>query len=364
MDVDATGQLTQWSDQQKQRLVEQPIIGYAQGESAMAEPVAIGAITACGYQLREPAEAACKRLVQAQNDDGSIAVHLDNAGPFWTTSLAAIAWRRFERTWPGIAKTPQSGSWCKDAYRRAVDFLTSFRGEVIPPTATFGHDTQLVGWPWVEGTHSWLEPTAMALMAMRQCGFAKHPRALEAAELLLDRQIPSGGANYGNTFVLGQKLRPHVMPSGMCLVALHRYKPQSDAYRSTIQYLLTEVQKPIAAISLSWAIQALAADAMESDRLEPQDNATFPWETSPLAAVKRPHTNRKHPQHPDRHSADARDAILLSAIQRQKTLGENPHRQNSLLLAALGSKSPLLDLPFHSLPNTRNSMSDGQRVSP
>jgi hypothetical protein len=352
MDVDTTGQLTQWSDQQKQRLIKRPIVGYAPGESAMAEPIAMAAITACGYQLREPAEAACRRLLKAQNNDGSISVRLNDSGPFWTTSLAAIAWRRFERIWPEVAKTAQSGSWCKDAYRRAIDFLTSFRGEVIPPTATFGHDTQLVGWPWVEGTHSWLEPTAMALMAMRQCGFAKHPRAVEAAKLLLDRQIPGGGANYGNTFVLGQKLRPHVMPSGMCLVALHRFKPQSDAYEATIDYLLGEVQKPIAAISLSWAIQALAADTMEFDRSKVQDDGRFQWETSPLAAVKRSNASRKDPQR-----FNARDAILWSAVERQEVLGENPHRQNLLMLAALGPNSPLLDLPYHSLPT-------GQRGSP
>ena len=38
--------------------------------------------------------------------------------------------------------------------------------------------------------------------------------------VLLDRQLPGGGLNYGNTYVLGQLMRPHVQPTGIALLAL------------------------------------------------------------------------------------------------------------------------------------------------
>ena len=305
-----------WVKQQTRRLIAHPIVGYANGESATAEPVAFAAITACAYQLKQPAEAACRRLLAAQNSDGSVSVRLDDDGPFWPTSLAAIAWRQYERTW-----TEDTASRCKDAYRKATDFLTSFGGEKIDRDDIFGHNTQLVGWPWVSGTHSWLEPTAMALMAMRQCGLAKHPRAIEAAELLLDRQLPTGGANYGNTYVLGQMLRPHVMPSAMCMVALHRFKPKPKSHQATVDYLRSEINRPLASISLAWAIQGLTSASLEQDQEESLDF----------------------------------NNLLESAIERQQTSGENLHRQNMLLLAARGSESPLLDVSYHSLPMNRQA---------
>ena len=83
-----------------------------------------------------------------------------------------------------------------------------------------GHDTTLQGWPWVVGTHSWVEPTAINVLALRSAGQAGHPRCREAVKLLLDRQLPEGGWNYGNTTVLGHVLRPQVQPTGLALAAL------------------------------------------------------------------------------------------------------------------------------------------------
>jgi len=54
-----------------------------------------------------------------------------------------------------------------------------------------------------------------------------HPRADEAVQLMLDRILPGGGCNYGNTIVLDQLLRPHIQPTGIVLLAL-----AGDANRS------------------------------------------------------------------------------------------------------------------------------------
>ena len=337
MDVPTARWLADWSDQQKTRLSADPLAGYANGEKAAAEPVAFSAITACAFGLKEPAEVACRRLLGAQQANGSVSVGLDDQGPFWTTSLAALAWRQFERSWPEDKSSSSSSSagQYRDAYRRAIDFLTSYGGGKTDPSETFGHDTQLVGWPWVNGTHSWLEPTAMALLAMRQCGYAKHPRAIEAAELLLDRQIDTGGANYGNTYVLGQRLRPHVMPSAMSLVALHRFKPRPRSLKATIAYLRSEIKQPVASISLAWAIHALASDAIERiDEGKPAAESDLDFMVP-----------------------------LQAAIDRKRVIGESPHRQNLLMLASLGAKSPLLDLAYHSLPKQRQSLPKQQQAN-
>ena len=82
---------------------------------------------------------------------------------------------------------------------------------------TTGHDTNLKGWSWRSDTFSWCEPTSMAMMALEVAGYGGHPRLIEAQRLLLDRQIPGGGWNYGNTTVFGQVLNP--MPESTPVMA-------------------------------------------------------------------------------------------------------------------------------------------------
>ena len=55
-----------------------------------------------------------------------------------------------------------------------------------------GHDPTLTGWPWVGGTHSWVEPTSLAVLALRREGLGKHPRVEEGLKVIRDRAIVSG----------------------------------------------------------------------------------------------------------------------------------------------------------------------------
>src|SRR5207302_5660581 len=103
---------------------------------------------------------------------------------------------------------------------RAVKWILETRGEALPQTPEMGHNTTLVGWPWVEDTHSWIEPTAMHVLALKAAGRGDHPRTREAVRLLIDRLLVGGGCNYGNTVVMDQGLRPHLQPTGLAMLAL------------------------------------------------------------------------------------------------------------------------------------------------
>ncbi|MEZ6137327.1 MAG: hypothetical protein R3C53_20760 [Pirellulaceae bacterium] len=305
--MDAT--TAEWIQLQIKRLSAQPLIGYAPGEPLAAEAVAFSALVSVAYEQRAAAEAAGRRLLAAQNPNGSVAVYLNDEGPTWTTSLACLAWQRLGMAWPELAPM------FDDARQRGIDFLLSFGGEKLEPSENVGHNTQLVGWPWVQSTHSWLEPTAFALLALRHCGYATHPRALEAAELIRDRFLPGGGTNYGNTTVLGQVLRPHVLPSAVCMVALHRSRPVFDRAAMTVRYLTSEIQHPLAAISAAWAVHALVSNTWEVPPAQ-LDELSAPWLQ-----------------------------LLKTAITRSEVTGQHPHRANLLLLALRLRQSPILDLP-------------------
>ena len=114
-------------------------------------------------------------------------------------------------------------------------------GVAIPnlaaPERTVGHDTAIVGWPWVADTHSWLEPTAVAILALRREGKVDHPRVREGLRLIRDRAIPTGGWNYGNNVAFGRDLRPQPAPTGLALLALAGIDDRSEVVERAVGYL-------------------------------------------------------------------------------------------------------------------------------
>src|SRR5688572_15640729 len=166
-----------------------------------------------------------------------------------------------------------------------------------------GHDTRLDGWPWAEGTNSWLEPTAFHLLAYRAVQQANHPRAKEAIKLLIDRQLPSGGCNYGNTTVLGQTLRPHVQPTGIAMLALAGEHDPIGRLEKSLTWLKWSLNSRSTAASLAWALLGLHAHGREVP------NA---------------------------------DELLAAAARRVQQHDRSPHKFALLALAALSDQSPLL----------------------
>ncbi|HPD60609.1 MAG TPA: terpene cyclase/mutase family protein, partial [Thermodesulfobacteriota bacterium] len=160
-------------------------------------------------------EAARSSLTHHQLDDGRVSMP-GQPGAFWPTSLAIIAW--------------QGSISFKPAQNRAIQFLLKtsgkhFRKKADAPVA---HDTSLRGWPWVENTHSFTEPTALAILALDITGQARLSRVEEGIRMLMDRQLPHGGWNYGNTKVYGKELYPFIDTTGVALASLSRQVAKQD----------------------------------------------------------------------------------------------------------------------------------------
>jgi hypothetical protein len=122
-----------------------------------------------------------------------------------------------------------------------------------------GHNTTLVGWPWIEETHSWIEPTAMHVLALKAVGQSGHPRTREAVRLLIDRLLPAGGCNYGNTVVMDQVLRPHLQPTGLAMLALAGESVRDGRIEKSLDYLTAELSPRTASGSLCYGLLGLAA---------------------------------------------------------------------------------------------------------
>jgi len=186
------------------------------------------------------------RLAAEQLIDGRVCISQKYPDVFWPTSLAILAWH--------------GSTQYADSQKRAIDFLLHISG--MPwekkPDSPFAHDTSIKGWPWIENTYSWVEPTALALIALRTSGFEKHPRAIEAIKLLMDRQSPKGGWNYGNTIVYGNELHSMPGPTGIALQAISGLVSRDKIEKSLI-YLKTNVEKLYTPFALGWSLLGLSA---------------------------------------------------------------------------------------------------------
>jgi hypothetical protein len=239
--------------------------GYKKGASPSVEPSVLSSLGLIASRGEESAvhdllvaRSAAEWLATLQRDDGSIPVFQGLLTPAWTTSYALVLWSGvsgFERSRSDARK------WLLRIEGRAVP-----RGD--PGAKLFGHDTSAIGWPWVDGTHSWLEPTALAILALCREGLRDHPRVQAGAALILDRSVEGGGWNYGNKAVFGRDLRPQPGPTGLALLALFAHQDNSPEIGRAIDYLRRELRNVRSGVSLGWGVLGLRAwDAapLESD---------------------------------------------------------------------------------------------------
>jgi hypothetical protein len=280
---------------------------YTPGAPPATEPTALTALALHGHGRAQAAQRACDWLVQRQAADGSLGINAAESAPHWATALAVLAWRAVEQIPPA---EPNGGAAAKSSnyaqpIERAVNWILSIAGKPLPRTHELGHDTTLRGWPWVEGTHSWMEPTAYCVLALRATGRGGHARTREAVRLLIDRLLPQGGCNYGNTMVLGQWLRPQLEPTGLALLALTGEADVDGKVARSIDYAAKQVGPDTTAFSLALGLMGLAAH----DRWPKQSPAWL-------------------------EQATARNASLAMGVPRRQFVA----------LAALGPRSPLVAL--------------------
>jgi hypothetical protein len=191
-------------------------------------------------------EKHCARLIREQDKDGRVWIHQEHSESYWPTALAILAWQN----------SPQSQA----AQGRAIRFLLETTGVHRPRRSDelAQHDPLIKGWPWIGGTHSWIEPTALGVIALTATGHEQHDRVREAIRMTLDRQLPHGGWNAGNTLAFGKELHPNPEGTGAALTGLAGVVGQEKVARS-IAYLQGEVDRLGTPISLGWGLLGLAA---------------------------------------------------------------------------------------------------------
>ena len=205
----------------------------------------------------EVVSSAREKLCKTQLPDGNIPLTPVYPEAYWTTAIASLA----------LAGTNVFSS----NHEKTIIFLLNSKGEIVEkgPDSPIGHDTTIQGWSWIANTHSWAEPTAMAIRALYTAGKSQHQRVIKGVQLLLDRQLPNGGWNYGSTNVYAKTLNAMPAPSGIALWVLVGLTAREKVEHS-LKYLLEQLPRLRTPSSLGWTILGLRAwglEVPESDEL-------------------------------------------------------------------------------------------------
>ena len=177
---------------------------YRAGVESAAEPAAWAAIALAGYgeadaaaRARRLARRVCSRPTAPSASPPPRPSRVGRPASPCSRGASSIS-----------AASPQR---FRSHIERAAAWSLADRGKTAPRSPQIGHDTTLVGWSWAADTASWLEPTCFFVLGLDRGGLRRpSARARKGVRLIADRLLPDGGANYGNTIVLGQPLLPHV----------------------------------------------------------------------------------------------------------------------------------------------------------
>lgn len=199
--------------------------GSAQGRQSNTEATAL-AVSALSYSGGAVSRQSLLRgivwLAERQNPDGSWRLNDTATAGSWTISLAMLALASFPEYQPRLINAAR---WlvAQEGSKPGIlaEIILWFRGQSDANRL----NVDLIGWPWVPGSFSWVEPTSYALLALKKVrGVFGETRALERIEqgeaMIYDRMCKGGGWNYGNSKVLDYALWPYPDITAIALLAL------------------------------------------------------------------------------------------------------------------------------------------------
>jgi hypothetical protein len=277
----------------KSALIEQelPGAGWSYGlapTQAALEPTGL-AILALRWDSNPARARGLKFLLGTQNPNGSWPAF---SGDDWEGSgLTALAVMALINNGEITVQIERGAEWLLRSKGKESQWLWRWKFETTDTHVRF--DPNKFGWPWQPGTCSWVVPTALSIIALKQAFVCCRPpevsfRIRRGMEMLLDRACPGGGWNAGNGVVYGVPLAPHLDATAIALLALAG-EQRNDPIASGLDWLERMVANCRAAWSLAWSI--LALDAYDRpvgglvDRLCALGNPVHLGDSATLAAV-------------------------------------------------------------------------------
>lgn len=180
----------------------------------------------------------------------------------------------------GHADAVRDGAaWLLKVREPANGWVMRIMRHVLDVPDPSGIDDALEGWSWNPGMMTWVEPTAVAMMALRAAAGLSDPKTVaacvEGAQLLLDRTCPDGGWNYGNPEVLGVPLPGYPDTTAWALLALHPTHRGHQAVRRGLDWLWPAAQETGSGLALALAALVAQRYGARDGELLAQARAAF-----------------------------------------------------------------------------------------
>ncbi len=140
---------------------------------------------------------------------------------------------------------------------RLCQALIGVKGLAAGPSSEIRQNNSLQAWSWIDGTFSWVEPTACCLLAVKRArdagviaGSAMAARITVAEQMLADRACDGGGWNYGNARVFDKNLAPHGPTTALALLALQDRR-DLPAVEAGLAFLSTHAESERSGMALA-----------------------------------------------------------------------------------------------------------------
>jgi hypothetical protein len=225
--------------------------GYSAGQKPVVEPTSAVLLAI----HNEPAannsvQRGMSWLLSCQHQDGGWGINEDDPESGWQTAWALIAMRSSLQNQDSISKSVE---WLVNVGTLDVT-QEEFQKQEIPKRDNIGSFI----WPWLPGQAGWIEPTAMAVLALE--GITKSPladfRISAAINYFQKYRTADGGWNVGNAGPLDTIVIPRAYPTALVLMALAR-SAQSEIKTMDLDALRNDLQRDPSILAQSSGLLAL-----------------------------------------------------------------------------------------------------------
>lgn len=162
-------------------------------------------------------------LEKTRCPDGAWAPQPQVGQSSWVTALVVLLLARAKL----LRRDDPAIDWLVRQSGKETSFLVRLRQALLGVRADY--DTDYSGWPWFPGTSSWVPPTCLTILALRQVqALFPSPEIQERLEtgtkFVLSRMCRDGGWNQGSARALGYEDGSYPETTGLALLALHGHQ--------------------------------------------------------------------------------------------------------------------------------------------
>jgi Squalene-hopene cyclase C-terminal domain len=221
-------------------------------------------------------------LLNCQHADGGWGINEEDGESGWQTAWALKAMKLTSQGEEGIQKAAE---WLSSVETYAVT-----REEFIKAAFPVEVNLDALVWPWLPGQAGWLEPTALALLALNQT--ASQPLAGARIKTALDYfdryRTPSGGWNIGNASPLDTIILPRAYQTALVLIALADIAPD-HIQSSDLTALWQDLQRDTGILANAASLLAIKILGMNGDPISAYISANQlsdgSWEHNPFVTA-------------------------------------------------------------------------------